>query len=56
MDSDCIVHLEVKDYKVKLVHPSTEGSEASKFEHALNIDGECFPLKQPEFLVRLENR
>ena len=52
MNDDHIIHLEVKDFKVKLVHPSDERSEAGRFEHAINIDGECFHLKQPEFLVR----
>ena len=53
MNDESTIHVEVKDYKVKVVHPSDERSEAGRFERAINIDGECFHLNQPEFLVRL---
>ena len=46
-------HMLIKEYKVKLNNPSDPGSELSKKECMMSLDGEIFQLKQAEFHARL---
>ena len=47
-----VVHVPVKEYKLKLNRLSDPGSENGKLENIINIDGEVCHLKTPEVYCR----
>ena len=52
LSNDNIEHMLTKEFKVILNNPSDADSDYGKKEHMIDIDGEIFTLKDPQFLVR----
>ena len=42
----------MKEFRIKLNNPSDTETEYGKLEHIINIDGEIYQLKTPEFIAR----
>ena len=45
-------HMPLKEMTIKLPHPSEPTSVNGIKEHIIDIDGEIYPLKQPQFTIR----
>lgn len=45
-------HMQVQEVRIRVNNPSEPDSENGKLEKLINLDGEIFPLKQPECHIR----
>ena len=45
-------HMPAKEMTVKFLHPSNPASENGIKENRIELDGEIYPLKQPQFTIK----
>ena len=45
-------HMPAKEMTVKFLHPSDPTSENGIKENRIELDGEIYPLKQPQFTIK----